>query len=288
MRLFRFASVMALVLASVLLMQVNSARAADPTPARAQYDSMDDLFALYQPYLGNISVYEPVYFLVGTDPAKSKFQISFRYRLFNPKGPLVADHPWVNGLNFGYTQTSFWDLKSASAPFEDTSYKPELFHLTTNQSWRPPWLKGLFLQSGMRHESNGRGDVASRSTNIIYFKPIGIFYDADSKLGLQVSPKVWLYVNNSSEDNADLPDYRGYFALEAKVGQADGLVASTSLSWAKKGGSVQVDLDYPLSHYLSDNLSVYLHLQYVNTLAESLLDYPERTEALRLGLSFVR
>jgi len=51
---------------------------------------------------------------------------------------------------------------------------------------------------------------------------------------------------------------------------------------------VQVELDYPLSHYLSDNLSVYLHLQYVNTLAESLLDYPERTEALRLGLSFVR
>jgi outer membrane phospholipase A len=288
MKIFRLACVLILSVGGVLLFGGDSCRANDPVPPVEQYQNLDDLFTLYQPYLGNISAYDPIYFLVGTNPDKSKFQFSFRYRLFNPKGPLVTDHPWVKGVNFGYTQTSFWYLKSSSAPFEDTSYKPELFHVTTNLSQRPSWLQGLFLQSGLLHESNGRDEEDSRSTNILYLKPIAIFYNSSSKLGLMIAPKLWVYINNNSKNNGDLPDSRGYFELEAKVGKADGLVASTALRWAREGGSVQVDLNYPVHKYLSDNLSVYLHVQYVNALAEGLLDYQERTEAFRLGLSFVR
>ncbi|MBU0681229.1 MAG: phospholipase A [Proteobacteria bacterium] len=288
MIIVRLACVLTLSVSGVLLFAGDFCRANDPVSPVEQYQNFDDLFTLYQPYLGNISAYEPIYFLVGTNPEKSKFQFSFRYRLFNPEGPLVIDHPWVKGVNFGYTQTSFWDLKSNSAPFEDTSYKPELFHVTTNLSQRPSWLQGLFLQSGVRHESNGRDEVDSRSTNILYLKPLVIFYNSSSKLGLMIAPKLLVYINNSSENNDDLPDYRGYFELEAKVGKADGLVASTALRWASEGGSVQVDLNYPVHQYLSDNLSVYLHIQYVNALAESLLNYQERTDAFRLGLSFVR
>lgn len=282
---------MALLVTGLFLLHADRAHAEEPSPAPPQtphYANLDDLFTLYQPYLGNISAYEPIYFLVGSEPEKSKFQFSFRYRLLNPEGSWSTSHPWLQGLHFAYSQTSFWDLKSDSAPFEDTSYKPEIFHLTSNFSSRPTWLQGLFLQSGLRHESNGRAEGQSRSTNTFYLKPIGIFYNAGSELGLQISPKVWVYVNNSSRDNHDLPDYRGYFELEAKMGKADGLVASTALSWAKEGASVQIDLTYPLQQYLSDNLAVYLQFQYSNALAESLINYQERTEAFRLGLSFVR
>ncbi len=264
------------------------ALAEEPTPEALEYPTLDSFFTLYQPYLGNISAYKPIYFLIGTNPANSKFQFSFRYRFFNPAGPLAAKHPWVNGLHFGYTQTSFWDLKSDSAPFEDTSYKPELFHLSRNFVSGRVGLQGFFLQTGLQHESNGQGEGKSRSTNILYIRPIMIFYKKASRLGMQISPRFWVYVANSGEDNGDLPDYRGYFELEAKAGKADSLVAGVVLRWAREGGSVQLDLTYPISQYLSDNLAIYLQAQYVNTLAESLLNFRERTDAFRLGLAFIR
>lgn len=260
----------------------------DELPEVSEYPTLDSLFSLYQPYLGNISPYEPIYFLVGTDPAKSKFQFSFRYRLFNSAGPLAAEHPWVNGLHFGYTQTSFWDLGSDSAPFEDTSYKPELFLLTRNWVNGKNAVQGLFLQTGLQHESNGRGEDESRSTNILYLRSILIFYSKASQLGMQFSPRVWVYVNNSGDHNHDLPDYRGYFELEAKAGKADNLVVGTVLRWAEEGGSLQLDMTYPVHQYLSDNMAIYLYGQYVNVLGESMLNFRERTEAFRLGISFIR
>ena len=68
--------------------------------ATTDYESLDSLFALYQPYLGNIAAYKPMYFLVGADPQNSKFQISFKYRFLNPDGSLAEQHPWVKGFHF--------------------------------------------------------------------------------------------------------------------------------------------------------------------------------------------
>ncbi|MGA8179355.1 MAG: hypothetical protein WB792_04805, partial [Desulfobacterales bacterium] len=79
-----------------------------------EYPTLDSLFELYQPYIKNLSAYNPMYFLVGTDPKQSKFQISFKYRLFDLNSALVQNHPWAEGFHLAYTQTSFWDLRSAS------------------------------------------------------------------------------------------------------------------------------------------------------------------------------
>jgi len=253
-----------------------------------KYESLDSMFALYQPYLGNFAAYQPMYFLVGTDPRDSSFQISFKYRMFNPQGPLVLRCPWVKGFHFAYTQTSFWDLSSSSLPFEDTSYKPELFFLSSNIDTRSKGIRRFFLQTGFQHESNGRGGEASRSSNFLYVKPILIFYSEQKKLGLQIAPKVWAYVANEEENNPDLPDYRGYFDLELKLGRGDGLVLGSNIRWAEEGGSVQLDLTYPLRRLLFGNIDVYLQVQYVNGLAESLLHYKERSETLRFGLAIVR
>ncbi|MGB6010980.1 MAG: hypothetical protein WBI57_06905, partial [Desulfobacterales bacterium] len=44
------------------------------------------------------AAYEPMYFLVGTDPEDSKFQVSLQHRFFDNKGTLAQKYPWVNAL----------------------------------------------------------------------------------------------------------------------------------------------------------------------------------------------
>ena len=254
--------------------------------ASKEFEALDSLYELYQPYLKNIMAYEPMYFLVGTDPEKSKFQFSFKYRLFNPEKTPAQKYSWAKGFHFAYTQTSFWDLKSASKPFEDTSYKPEFFFLSPNI--RIPWATGFFVKGGFQHESNGRGGEDSRSTNFLYIKPIYIAYHKNTKLGIMIAPKIWTYIANEDENNPDLEDYRGYFDLEIKLGQADGFVLGSHFRWAKEGGSMELDLTYPLNRFIFKNLDLYFQVQYVNALAESLLNYRNRTEALRLGFAIVR
>jgi phospholipase A1 len=254
--------------------------------APKEYEALDSLYELYQPYLKNLAGYDPMYFLVGTDPKKSKFQISFKYRLFDLDSALVQDHPWAKGFHLAYTQTSFWDLQSASKPFEDTSYKPEFFFLSPNI--RIPWATGFFLKGGFQHESNGRGGEDSRSTNFLYIKPIYIAYHKNTKLGIMIAPKIWTYIANEDAIDPALDDYRGYFDLEIKLGQANGFVLGSHFRWAKEGGSMELDLTYPLNRFIFKNLNLYFQVQYVNALAESLLNYRDRMEALRLGFAIVR
>ncbi len=256
-----------------------------PRPAD---EPLDALIELYQPYVKNISFYQPMYFLVGTDPEYSKFQLSLKYRLFNPEKPFLKKHPWMKGFHFGYTQTSFWDLASDSAPFEDTSYKPELFFITDGLKTKISALDGLFLQMGLRHESNGRGGEASRSTNIAYIEPIFIFYNEHRRTGIKIAPKVWTDFGNEDENNPDIDRYRGYFNLGLTFGKADSMVVDTQFWWAAEGASIQVDATYPLHSLFFSDLDLYFQVQYTNRLAESLLNYTERTEAFRLGFAIVR
>jgi outer membrane phospholipase A len=227
--------------------------------------------------------------VIGADPTHAKFQLSFKYRFFTLDDSTESKWKSIENFYFGYTQTSFWDLDAASAPFVDSSYKPELFYFCNDirQKWIPQ-MKRFGFQSGFQHESNGRGGDLSRSTNFLYLKPMFIFYDPQSKLGLYAAPKVWAYVANDDGTNPDLSDYRGYFDLEVKFGKADSFVLNSHLGWAKEGGSLQLDLTYPLDKLFFDNFDLYLQVQYVNALAESLLNYRQRTRAFRFGFALVR
>ncbi len=266
---------------------INQATGADNGNKKQTDQTLDSMFSLYQPYLKNISAYEPIYFLVGTDPSKSRFQFSFKYRFLNPGFSVVKEYHWIQGFHLAYTQTSFWDLKTRSQPFKDTSYKPELFFLTQNLLKKDFGFGKIFFQTGYQHESNGRGEDLSRSTNYLYLKPVVIFYDKNSSFGLQISPKVWTYVGNNNETNPDLSDYRGYFDLEMKAGMASSFVFESHFQSAKKGNSIRLDLSYPLNN-LFENIDLYFQVQYLNALAESLIDYRQRTRAFRLGFSVVR
>ena len=76
--------------------------------------------------------------------------------------------------------------------------------------------------------------------------------------------------------------------FEVKFGKASGFVSTTHLQVAKQGTSIQTDLSYPISKLLKNNLDLFLYVQYSDSLAESLINYKERTQALRIGISIVR
>lgn len=262
--------------------------AVEKTASTETYETLDSLFNLYQPYLANIGPYKPIYFLYGADPEDSRFQISLKYQLLGDQCPLNRSCEWMRGIHLGYTQTSSWDLESDSSPFEDTSYQPEIFFLSDNVSMRPEWLDGLFYQVGAQHESNGRAGDESRSTNYFYLTPSAILYGETKHFGIQVSPKFVYFFNNSEDTNPDIDKYRGNFELGLKTGIAMGPVLEANFRFASKGVSTQLDLTYPLSMWFFKNLEFYLHAQYVDTYAETLIDYEERTRAFRFGIALLR
>jgi len=240
-----------------------------------------------QEFTSGFATFEPFYFLVGVDPSESKFQISFDYRVLNPKAPLAELYPWLTGFHFAYTQTSLWDLESESAPFRDTSYKPEFHFLSPRIPWNIPWLDDFRIRLGYQHESNGRDGPDSRSTNFVYAKPILAFSPGEPWL-LEVAPKAWLYVANDDRTNDKLPDYRGYFDLELNLTRLHSVQLATHLRWAQEGGTVQVDLTYPLAHLFFGNFDLYFQAQYFNGYAETLLRFDRREQAIRLGLAMLR
>ena len=250
---------------------------------------LDEGPGLVQAYLDNLSVYEPVYFLLGIDPGleKSKFQLSFKYRMFNSKGRLAQWAPWVSGFHLAYTQTSLWDLNDDSRPFEDTSYLPELFYLVPKIDLNDERISAFGVQTGYQHESNGSGGEDSRSTNYLYVKPI-VGMPLAGPFHLKIAPRLFTYVNNSDDTNKDLWAYRGYFDLEASIIDPDGLALDSRLWWAKKGPTLQLDLTYPMTRLLGENLNLYLQAQYFNGYAETLLQYDKRHNAFRLGFAIVR
>ncbi len=266
--------------------QAPAQKASEPEPVTA-------MLPKFQPFFVNFYPYKPVYFLFGADPGvqKTSFQVSFKYKLFN-----FATTNSENGLKtaldriyLAYTQQSFWDLKSDSAPFEDSRYMPEFFYYDDDLGLSLPWLIGSGVQVGFQHESNGRGGDYSRSTNYAYIQPSFIF-KFTRNLHAALAPKAWVYVRNEDENNGDLADYRGYFDLESRIGDPDGLALGSNFRHGRKGSSLQFDLSYPLNQIpgFKGMLDMYLHVQYYTGYAEQLLAYKQREDIFRIGFSLVR
>jgi outer membrane phospholipase A len=264
------------------------ARAA-PEAWGGQQVPLDEGPTLVQSFIDKLSVYKPMYFLLGIDPGleQSKFQFSFQYRLFNPDGFLAQQAPWIGGFHLGYTQRAIWDLKDESIPFEDTSYMPELFYLVPKIDLQMDRVSAFGIQGGVQHESNGEGGDDSRSTNYLYVKPIMGIHLA-GPYHLKVAPKVFTIFANEDETNPDLVDYIGYVDLELGVFNPGGLALNSHLRWARRGATVQLDLSYPMTRLLSRNLNLYLQAQYFSGYAETLIRYNERSNAFRLGVAIVR
>lgn len=233
--------------------------------------------------------YEPFYFVAGPDSPNAKFQISFKYRLIDERSGLAERAGFTTNFFVAYTQTSLWDWNAASAPFEDSSYKPELMYLWERIVGRGPDQTFRFdLQGGVQHESNGRDGAASRSLNLAYLRPTLIF-GPEAGWQFKFDTRAWIYLPDL-DDNRDLPRYRGHFDLRMVLGPQDGLqlAALVRVGDGFDKGSLQLDLTYPLRQIRWAGFTWCLQAQYFVGYGESLLHYNDYSTAYRFGFSIYR
>ncbi len=233
-----------------------------------------------------VSVYEPVYFIVGGDEGlNAKFQISLRFRLFDDHGRLARKLPWIDDLYLSFSQTALWDLGELSKPFKDSSYRPRLFFANYDLARYFDGNLRFGVEAGVGHESNGKEGDESRSFNMLYARPTLTLGDPDG-LRAYFAPLLHNYI--ADDDNARLKDYRGYVDWLFGVGSKGGL---DFWGVVRKGtrsdyGSVELNASYPLSKLSGGDLTGWLMLQYFNGYGESLLDFDRKLDSqLRLGIA---
>lgn len=136
--------------------------------------------------------FKPNYFLLGVPD--TKIQWGFKTE------PIPGSSVYI-----GFTQKLFWNLFTESLPFKDINYNPSIFY-------RMKLNEQSYLEIiGIEHESNGRGDLDSRSWNRTGLRYLT--YDRMSNgMENQWDLQFWIPVFPSRE-NKDLAAYRGIYDL---------------------------------------------------------------------------
>lgn len=231
-----------------------------------------------------LSEEEPVYFVAGPRQGwNARFQLSFKYRLFDQSAGFGAERPWLSGFYFGYTQSSLWDLSSESKPFRDTSYRPSFFW-----RWSRPdgisWIDGARV--GFEHESNGQGGENSRSINTLFVRPEWR-WPAGRGGEVEFTPKLYAYLSNG--ENPDIAQYRGYVDWRIRHDAGGQWITTAVARTGTAGkGSFLLEMSRRTRDLKVGPVSGYLHLQFFNGFGESILDYNvRRTSQIRIGLAIV-
>ena len=231
-----------------------------------------------------LSENDPMYFVVGArDGWNARFQLSFKYRLFDAGSGFGKDEPWLSGFYFGYTQNSLWELDSDSAAFRDTSYRPSLFwrwQRTDEKTWVDE------VRAGFEHESNGKDGDRSRSVNIAFVRPSWIWKlrDGDS---FEFSPKIYGYLDK--QENPDIQEYRGYVDWRFRYDMSGIWIVTPTVRVGTAGkGSLLVDVSRRIRDLKFGPVGGYLQFQYFTGYGEDILDYNvRRPSQFRIGFAIV-
>jgi phospholipase A1/A2 len=231
-----------------------------------------------------LSENDPMYFIVGTRGGTSaRFQLSFKYRLFDASAGFGQERPWLSGLYFGYTQNSLWDLSTESKAFRDTSYRPSIFW-----KWERADRRAFFdgARLGLEHESNGGSGDTSRSINIAFVRPEWRWRFADGQ-SFDFTPKAYAYLDK--EENTDIAQYRGYVDWRARFESGGNWIATTVLRYGTASkGSVLIDVSRRIRDLKFGPVGGYLHVQFFAGYGESILDYNVKNKSqLRFGFAIV-
>ncbi len=211
---------------------------------------------------------------LGLDPIETELQLSFKIKAMEG----VFGHDDVD-LWFGYTATSFWQAYngSISAPFRETNYEPEAM-LVLRTDYDLAGFRGRFINFGLSHQSNGRGEQLSRSWNRVYAQ----FGFERGNLALLLRPWVRLSDVGRSDDNPDIEDYLGHgdlLAVYRKGRNAYSLLLRNNLRTSDNRGAMKLNWSFPLYGRLKG------YLQYFTGYGESLIDYNHRQQSIGLGVS---
>lgn len=211
---------------------------------------------------------------LGLDPVETELQLSFKIKAMEG----VFGHDNVD-LWFGYTVTSFWQAynDSISSPFRETNYEPEAM-LVFRTNFDIAGFRGRFINLGLSHQSNGRGEGLSRSWNRAYLQ----FGFERGDLALLVRPWYRIPESAAADDNPDIQDYMGHgdvLAVYRKGRNAYSLLLRNNLKTSGNHGALKLDWSFPLYGRLKG------YVQYFNGYGESLIDYNYRQQSLGVGVS---
>lgn len=255
-----------IITVSVLLITTNS------FSQKNEKDSINDIIN----NAPSFTIFQDNYFITGPsldgpisrNTSDAKFQISFKQRL--TKSTL----PFNTYLFLAYTQKSFWNIYKESSPFSETNYNPALgigkFFVNKNNLLR---IAAIIYE----HESNGRDSIYSRSWNRVSFQ-----YMQELSKTSSITLKGWIPMTYK-QDNPDLIKYVGYgeISYSKKINNARYIFDITSrkaMSWDDKGS-----ICAQASYRISKNNNQYLSVQYFSGYAESLIDYTQKTNMIRVG-----
>jgi len=212
---------------------------------------------------------------LGLSEIEAEFQISMKAKIWETIGGSNLD------LWLGYTQNSHWQVYSASKPFRETNYEPEVFGIWgIDQPLFAGW-NARFLGLGLTHQSNGRAEPLSRSWNRII-----------AQAGFENGPwsviaRPWWRLPESPDvdDNPGIENYlgRGELVVTRRLGAQQ---VTVQLRHSLRGGdqargSVLLDWAYPLSSYLKG------HLQVFSGYGETMIDFNHRQTTIGVGFSLV-
>jgi phospholipase A1 len=205
---------------------------------------------------------------------EAKFQISLKVKLWESILGTNTD------LWLGYTQLSFWQVYNTdfSSPFRETNYEPEVLLNFRTDTDVFGLMRNRFIQIGLNHQSNGRGEPLSRSWNRIVAN-FG-FERGDFDLVL----KTWARIPESEEndDNPDITSYLGYGEIWLGYFWKDchlGAMFRNNLRFDENRSALQLELSFPLVERING------YVQYFTGYGESLIDYNHYTN--RIGVGFM-
>lgn len=235
-------------------------------------------------YESPLSLYRDNYFITGDDSDQTKFQLSLKYSIF---------YPSRLGIFAAYTQKSWWKTHDKSSPFYESNYQPEAFvRFESKNNMLGNLNLGIidYIQvAPIYHCSNGQEGIDNRSMNTYYGEiqlSIGKVYN------IGAAGKVFGYYNTAKE-NKDIDNYIGHYEADCffKLKSASTFFLDKEELHVKFGGYGEDNTKgwYCIEasvRLVTSIIQPRLFIQYYNGYGEWLVNYNQKEESLRVGLSF--
>lgn len=221
-------------------------------------------------------IYKDNFFIVGTQmfttPTRwnsdAKFQVSIRHRLTN------STLPFKTYLFLTYTQKAFWDVFKESFPFRDLNYNPSL-GIGKTLVYKNRLLGAIALQ--LEHESNGKDGIDSRSWNKVTMTSTFIIHEH-----WMLESEMWIPIVDGNE-NKNIVDYSGWANFSVDYTSPNKKYVFGVSVTKRKGWNLNHNVTLQAAARIFSDSNQFLFLEYYNGYGESMLDYKQYRQRLRLG-----